>query len=80
MQNYIVEKANNHWHVFETTTRQTVGKFESEKDSVEYKRFLMQGGAFDGRTPPFILNHMTAKSPDINSELETFLGVSKYGS
>jgi hypothetical protein len=71
MEHYIVEKANNAWHVFETTTAQIVGKFQSEKDSIDYRKFLMLGGAFDGYTPSFILNHMVKKLPDINSELET---------
>jgi len=71
MEHYIVEKANNAWHVFETTTAQIVGKFQSEKDSRDYWKFLMLGGAFDGYTPTFILNHMVKKLPDLDSELET---------
>lgn len=71
MEHYIVEKANNAWHVFETTTAQIVGKFQSENDSKDYRKFLMLGGAFDGYTPSFILNHMVKKLPDINSELES---------
>jgi len=71
MEHYIVEKANNAWHVFETTTAQTVGKFQTEKGSADYRKFLMLGGAFDGYTPSFILNHMIKKLPDIDSELET---------
>ncbi len=44
-------------------------KFQSENDSKNYRKFLMLGGAFDGRTPGFILNHMVKKLPDLDSEL-----------
>ena len=46
------------WSVIETSTNQIIREFIFEEEARLYSRFLNGGGAFNGFTPPFILNEV----------------------
>jgi hypothetical protein len=46
--------------------------FEFEEEAEEYCDFLNEGGAFDGWTPPFILQEVVL-TQDLNREFSSFL-------
>lgn len=55
----LVEHKNQfHWCIFEHATEQVVRSFFFEDDAQAYMRFLTDGGAFDGFTPPFVLDEV----------------------
>jgi hypothetical protein len=60
------------WCVMETKTEQLIQAFEFEEEAEEYKEFLMDGGAFDGFTPSFVLREVVF-SQNINHEFSEFL-------
>jgi len=61
------------WCIFEKTTEQVVGSFFFEDEAQAYHNFLKRGGAFDGRTPSFILIEIKnrLKKLDINQRFKT---------
>lgn len=60
------------WCVMETKTEQLIEAFEFEDEAEEYKQFLMNGGAFDGFTPSFILREVVVPT-NVNSEFADFI-------
>ena len=57
------------WCVFEKNTDQVIKSFYFEEEALEYIRFVQTGGAFNGRTPAFMLIEFSTKSKvDINEE------------
>jgi hypothetical protein len=60
------------WCVMETSTDQLIKAFEFEEEAEEYCDFLNEGGAFDGWTPPCILQEVVL-TQDLNREFSSFL-------
>ena len=59
------------WCVMETSSDQLIRAFEFEDEAEEYCDFLNGGGAFDGWTPPFILQEVVFPQ-DLNREFSSF--------
>jgi hypothetical protein len=55
----------------ETSSDQLIRAFEFEDEAEEYCDFLNGGGAFDGWTPPFILQEVVFPQ-DLNREFSSF--------
>ena len=60
------------WCVMENETDQLIKAFAFEDEADEYCNFLVYGGAFDGWTPPFILQEVAIRS-DLNQEFNSFV-------
>jgi hypothetical protein len=60
------------WCVMENKTEQLIQAFEFEEEAEEYKDFLINGGAFDGFTPSFILREVVLNR-NMNQEFSDFL-------
>lgn len=73
MKNYIVEPVQIAdefvWCVWESKTGQVIKNFFFQDEAEEYGRFLNRGGAFDGNTPPFILQNVDIKK--LNQSFQT---------
>jgi len=54
------------WSVYEPSTRQYIMDFFFEDEAKAYARFVSNGGAFNGWTPPFMLRKV--KIADLNQE------------
>ena len=52
---YKVLKRSKNFVVLEHTTKLIIKKFDQQAKAHEYKKFLEDGGAFDGFTPSFII-------------------------
>jgi len=50
------------FNVIETTTKQVIKTFKTQKDAKEFMRHLNLGGGFDGWTPTFLLKNIGLQS------------------
>ena len=58
MSKYLIKEFHNKFHVVEVTSGQNISSHNSKKEAKNRKRFLENGGAFNGHTPSFILQKL----------------------
>ena len=59
--------------VFERTSENVIDFFYFQEDAAECAEFMINGGAFDGFTPKFMLKNVPTKSKEINRKFDALI-------